>query len=74
MKHEPMPAQGPVDVNVMQRDVALEEISDKIRRGEPVGFIEAIAAINYQGHLKAESEAMLSKTFLGRLKLRLRGA
>jgi hypothetical protein len=33
-------------------DAVLEEISDKIRRGEPVGVIEAIAAINYQGHLK----------------------
>ena len=30
------------------RDEALEAISDKIRSGEPVGFLEAVAAINYQ--------------------------
>ena len=71
MNHEAMPAQGPVDANVI---AALEEISDKIRKGEPVGFLEAIAAINYQGHLKAEREAKLRKTFTGRLKLWFRGA
>ena len=65
---------SPLDIPVMHRDEKLEEISDKIRRGEPVGFLEAIAAINYQGHLKAEREAMLRKTFIGRLKLWLRGA
>ena len=74
MKNKPMPAQGPVDANVMQRDAALEEISDKIRKGEPVGFLEAIAAINYQENLKAERKAMLRKTFIGRLKLWFRGA
>ncbi len=41
----------------MQRDEYLEEISEKIRRGEPVGFLEAIAAINYQGHWQAERRA-----------------
>jgi len=74
MNKETLPAQGPVDVNVMQWDAALEEISDKIRKGEPVGFLEAIAAINYQGHLKAEREVKLRKTFTGRLKLWFRGA
>ena len=29
-------------------DPVLEEISDKIRRGEPVGILEALAAIDYQ--------------------------
>ena len=29
-------------------DPFLEEVSDKIRRGEPVGMMEALAAIEYQ--------------------------
>ncbi len=29
-------------------DPVLEEISDKIRRGEPVGIMQALAAIEYQ--------------------------
>lgn len=41
----------------MQRNEYMEEISNKIRSGEPVGFFEAIAAINYQTTLKAEREA-----------------
>lgn len=41
----------------MERCEQLEIISDKIRKGEPVGFLEAIAAINYQGQLRAEREA-----------------
>ena len=36
------------------RDKKLEEISEQIRKGEPVGFLEAIAAINYQQTLQAE--------------------
>jgi hypothetical protein len=32
----------------MERDEALEAISDKIRHGEPVGIWEAVAAIDYQ--------------------------
>lgn len=42
---------------MIERDEYLELVSDKIRKGEPVGFLEAIAAINYQGHLQAEREA-----------------
>ena len=30
----------------------LERISDRIRSGEPVGYLEAIAAINYQQSLR----------------------
>lgn len=41
----------------MERDAYLEEICDKIRRGEPVGVIEACAAINYQATRKALKEA-----------------
>ena len=65
---------SPLNITVIQHDEKLEEISDKIRKGEVVGFLEAIAAIEYQSRLKAEREAMLRKTFLGRLKLLFRGA
>ena len=65
---------SPLDITVMQRDPALEELSDKVRKGEPIGFLEAIAVINYQEALKTEREAMLRKTFLGRLKLLFRRA
>lgn len=41
----------------MKRCEYLEAISDKIRKGEPVGFLEAVAAINYQFQLRAEREA-----------------
>lgn len=37
----------------MERIEELEAISDKIRCGEPVGIIEAIAAINYQEQWKS---------------------
>lgn len=50
-------------------DPALEAISDKIRSGEPVGFLEAIAAIDYQERVRAEREARLRETFIGRLRL-----
>lgn len=41
----------------MERCEHLEIICEKIRKGEPVGFLEAVAAINYQEQLKAEREA-----------------
>ena len=34
----------------------LEELSDKVRKGEPIGFLEAIAVIDYQKLLKEERE------------------
>ena len=37
-------------------DPNLEALSEKIRKGEPVGFLEAIAAINYQEQLRTERE------------------
>ena len=46
-------------------DPVLEAISDKIRSGEPVGFLEAIAAINYQEQLRHEREAA---SLMGRLR------
>ena len=38
----------------MEIDTRLEEVSDKIRKGELVGMLEAIAAINYQETMRAE--------------------
>lgn len=49
----------------MRTDPDLEAISDKIRKGESVGFLEAIAAIHYQQQLRAEREA---NSLLGRLR------
>lgn len=52
----------------------LEDVSDKIRSGIPVGMreaieaIEAIEEIEYQSALKAERDARKAKTLLGRLK------
>lgn len=34
----------------------LERISDMIRQGEPVGFFDAIAAIDYQDELRKKRE------------------
>ena len=39
------------------RDETLEALSDKVRKGELVGFLEAIAVINYQENLRREREA-----------------
>ena len=36
----------------MQKDPALEEISDRIRMGIPVSLMESIAAIDYQEKLR----------------------
>jgi hypothetical protein len=41
----------------MKESVHLEEISEKIRRGVPVGIEEAIAAIEYQRARKLAREA-----------------
>jgi hypothetical protein len=38
----------------MQQDKRLEAVSDKIRKGEPVGIFEAIEAIDYQEALRNE--------------------
>jgi hypothetical protein len=44
----------------------LEALSDKARKGEPIGFLEAIAVINYQEQLQAERKA---NTLLNRLRM-----
>ena len=43
----------------------LESLSDKVRKGEPVSFLEAIAVINYQMELRRDREA---RSLKGRLK------
>ena len=55
----------------MQRDEALEALSDKVRKGEPIGFLDTIAVINYQENLRREREA---NSLVARLKRWLRAA
>ena len=55
----------------MQRDETLEALSDKVRKGEPIGFLEALAVVNYQENLRREREA---NTLVARLKRWLRAA
>ena len=73
---ENSPAVGaPVQPSVMQRDEALEAVCDKIRSGEPVGILEALAAINYQENLRREREAKReANSLVARLKRWLRAA
>jgi hypothetical protein len=40
----------------MQIDPQLEKISDRIRKGEPVGMFEALEAINYQEAIRIEKQ------------------
>ena len=40
----------------MERDERLEELSDKVREGVPIGFLEAIAVIEYQGRWRRYRE------------------
>ena len=47
-------------------DKRLEDLSDKVRSGEPVDFFEALEVIGYQEHLRAEREAKRGKTLFGR--------
>lgn len=60
-----------VDRPVMRRDEALEALSDKVRMGEPIGFWEAIAVIDYQENLRRVREA---NSWRARLKRWLRAA
>lgn len=52
-----------------KRDPLLEELSDKVRRAEPIGFLEAIAVINYQEYLRRERGA---NSLFGRVKALLK--
>ena len=62
---------GPVEPTVMQRDETLEALSDKVRKGEPIGFLDAIAVINYQENLRRQREA---NSWRARLKRWFRAA
>lgn len=48
-----------------EHDPSMEEVSDKIRRGEPVGIIEALAAIEYQRQRKRQQPPPLWKRVVG---------
>lgn len=52
----------------MERDERLEELSELVRRGIPIGFIEAIEVIDYQSKLKNERAAKEAATLRGRIK------
>lgn len=43
----------------------LETLSDKVRKGEPIGFSEALAVIKYRENLRREREA---NSIVARLK------
>jgi hypothetical protein len=47
-------------------DALLESLSDRVRKGEPIGFSDSIAVIKYQTRLRQEREA---KSLRGRLRL-----
>lgn len=58
------------DLRLTRSDETLEDISEKIRKGEPVGVLEAFDAISYQERLRRARE---SNSFVSRLKRWLRG-
>lgn len=45
----------------MNRDERLEELSNKVRNGEPIGFGEALEVIEYQQALKANKVSLKDK-------------
>jgi hypothetical protein len=49
-----------------QERTLCEKISDKIRRGEPVGVFDALVAIDYQAQLQVERKEAQSKMFVGK--------
>jgi len=55
-------------------DERLEAVSEKIRMGIPVSMMEAIEAIDYQQKMKADMDAEMAKTLLGRFMRWFRGA
>jgi len=52
-------------VSIVQRDEVLEALSEKVRCGEPIGLLEAIAVINYQENMRHQREA---NSLVARLK------
>ena len=47
----------------MEQNHRLEELSDKVRKGIPISFIEALAVINYQEKLKANKPKPKNKIY-----------
>lgn len=47
-------------------DEVMEMLSNKVRKGEPVSLLDAIAVINYQATLRAERRVNRSKNPWGR--------
>jgi ribosomal 50S subunit-associated protein YjgA (DUF615 family) len=50
-----------------QMNARLESLSDKVRMGIPIDFLEALEVIEYQERLRSEREVKRSKTIIGRL-------
>ncbi len=48
-----------------ERDEELERLSNMVRQGQPIGFSNALAVINYQTKLKNYRQ---SQSFFNRLK------
>lgn len=48
----------------MERNMRLEELSDKVRMGIPISFSEALEVIEYQETLRAEREKSIWKRFV----------
>lgn len=47
-------------------DDRLDALSDKVRNGIPVDFMEALEVIEYQENLKAERKLRFEKSLVGR--------
>lgn len=45
----------------------LEELSDKVRMGEPISFSEALEVISYQEHLREQREQRKQNKWYNRL-------
>ena len=50
------------------RDERLEQLSDDVRSGVPIGFREALEVIDYQEGLKAERERARAATLFGKVR------
>jgi len=55
-----------IDVERLAREAGLDldALSDKVRKGEPIGFMEAIAVIEYQQRIQMERK---EKSIFGRI-------
>ena len=51
-------------------DKRLEELSDKVRRGEPIKMSEALEVIDYQEALKALKKTTLKDRFINFFKIK----